>query len=103
MSMKTISLNQLVSSPANARKTDAKADVEALAASITAHGLLQNLSVAQRAENKFEVVAGARRQRRSSSWPSRAQSHATIQCLATSSIRVTRPRHRLRRTCSASP
>lgn len=61
MSMQMIPLNQLVASPANVRKTDAKADVEALAASIAAHGLLQNLSVQQGAENKFEVVAGARR------------------------------------------
>lgn len=61
MSMKLIPLNQLVSSPANARKTDARADIEALAASIASLGLLQNLSVAERGENKFEVVAGARR------------------------------------------
>jgi ParB family chromosome partitioning protein len=61
MSMQMIPLNQLVASSANVRKTDAKADIEALAASIAAHGLLQNLSVQQRSETKFEVVAGARR------------------------------------------
>jgi len=49
------------------RKTGGSAGIEELAASIAAHGLLQNLSVRavldeQQAETgKFEVVAGARR------------------------------------------
>lgn len=61
MSFQLIPLNQLVASPANVRRTDRKADVDSLAASIHAHGLLQNLSVKPRGEKSFEVVAGARR------------------------------------------
>jgi ParB family chromosome partitioning protein len=58
---KTIPLNRLVVSAANVRKTDRKADVAALAASIQSHGLLQNLAVTESADGKFAVVAGARR------------------------------------------
>lgn len=61
MSFQHIPLHQLVASDANVRRTDRKADVDALAASILAHGLLQNLSVQPRGENRFEVVAGGRR------------------------------------------
>lgn len=53
-----IPLNRLGSSRFNARKTNRKADIEALAASISAHGLLQNLSVIPGSQNRFEVVAG---------------------------------------------
>lgn len=61
MSFQLIPLNQLVTSSANVRRTDRKVDLDALSASILAHGLLQNLSVQPRAENRFEVVAGGRR------------------------------------------
>ena len=61
MSFQNIPLHQLVASNANVRRTERKADVEALAASILAHGLLQNLSVQPHGENRFEVVAGGRR------------------------------------------
>jgi ParB family chromosome partitioning protein len=40
-----IPLNKLGSSRLNARKSNRKADIDALAASIAAHGLLQNLNV----------------------------------------------------------
>jgi len=40
-----IALNKLVVSPRNVRRQDRKADIDALAASIAAHGLLQNLCV----------------------------------------------------------
>jgi len=44
-SIQLIALNKLVASPRNVRKQDRKADLDALAASIAAHGLLQNLCV----------------------------------------------------------
>ncbi len=56
-----IPLNKLGSSRFNARKTNRKADIDALAASIAAHGLLQNLNVIPSGQNRYEVVAGARR------------------------------------------
>jgi ParB family transcriptional regulator, chromosome partitioning protein len=59
MTMQTIPLTQLVPSPANVRKT--KTGIEGLAASIAAHGLLQNLQVRPAKGGSFEVVAGGRR------------------------------------------
>jgi ParB family chromosome partitioning protein len=59
--MQTIPLNQLRFSPANVRKTGAKDGIDGLAASIAAHGLLQNLSVRPGDGGQFEVVAGGRR------------------------------------------
>jgi ParB family transcriptional regulator, chromosome partitioning protein len=56
-----IGLNKLVASPRNVRKQDRKADIDALAASIAAHGLLQNLCVVPTEDDKFEVDAGGRR------------------------------------------
>lgn len=61
MNIQMIPLNQLVPSAANVRKTGAHHEIEALAASIAAHGLLQNLQVRAVAKGKFEVVAGGRR------------------------------------------
>jgi ParB family chromosome partitioning protein len=61
MHIEMIPLNKLVPSPANVRRTGANAGIEELAASIKAHGLLQNLQVREGAGNKFEVVAGGRR------------------------------------------
>ena len=61
MSLHTIPLNRLVQSELNVRRTDRKADIEALAASIKAHGLLQNLSVVALGDNRYAVSAGARR------------------------------------------
>ena len=58
MNIETIPLSRLVPSPANVRK--AKTDIAGLAASIMAHGLLQNLQVCPNGET-FEVVAGGRR------------------------------------------
>jgi ParB family chromosome partitioning protein len=59
--LQTIPLNKLVVSTVNVRKTDRKADIPALAASITSHGLLQNLSVVPADDGKFTVIAGGRR------------------------------------------
>jgi ParB family transcriptional regulator, chromosome partitioning protein len=59
--MQTIPLNQLVFSPANVRKTGAKDGIDGLAASIAAHGLLQNLQVRSGESGQYEVVAGGRR------------------------------------------
>lgn len=62
--LKTIPLCQLKPSKINVRKTDRLADIEQLAASIDANGLLENLivqRVANGAEPSFEVVAGGRR------------------------------------------
>jgi ParB family transcriptional regulator, chromosome partitioning protein len=56
-----IALNNLVASPRNVRKQDRKADIDALAASIAAHGLLQNLCVVPTEDGKYEVDAGGRR------------------------------------------
>lgn len=56
-----IPLNKLVASPRNVRRKDRKADIDALAASIAARGLLQNLCVVPGEGDKFEVDAGGRR------------------------------------------
>lgn len=67
ITLRTIPLSQLVPSPANVRRTNPTEAAEELAASIAAHGLLQNLTVrAAPAKGKrkgagFEVVAGGRR------------------------------------------
>jgi ParB family transcriptional regulator, chromosome partitioning protein len=61
MTIETIPLTQLVPSASNVRKTGTKDGIEALAASIAAHGLLQNLSVRPAEGGQFEVVAGGRR------------------------------------------
>lgn len=54
-----IPLAQLQLSPLNARKTNTR--IDDLAASIAAHGLLQNLTVLPAANDTYEVVAGGRR------------------------------------------
>ncbi len=64
--LKTIPLSKLQRAQANVRKTGRDADVKALAASIEAHGLLQNLTVRPVATNgksddRYEVIAGGRR------------------------------------------
>ena len=62
-----ISLGKLILCPANVRRTGAGAGIDALAASIQAHGLLQSLVVRPKldsegqASDRFEVVAGGRR------------------------------------------
>jgi ParB family chromosome partitioning protein len=56
-----IPLNKLAISDQNIRRTDRKADLEALVASIKSLGLLQNLSVTRAENNRFNVVAGGRR------------------------------------------
>ena len=56
-----IPLNRLTVSDQNIRRTDRKADLEALAASIKSLGLLQNLSVTRADGERFTVVAGGRR------------------------------------------
>jgi len=63
----TVPLSKLIASDANMRKTARDSGVEELAASVAAHGLLQNLTVrpvldeAGVATDKYEVVAGGRR------------------------------------------
>jgi ParB family chromosome partitioning protein len=61
MNIEMIPLNKLVQSPVNVRKTGASMGIDELAASIKAHGLLQNLQVRPGAAGKYEVVAGGRR------------------------------------------
>jgi len=56
-----IALNKLIVSPRNVRRQDRKAEIDALAASIAAHGLLQNLCVVPTENEKHEVDAGGRR------------------------------------------
>jgi ParB family chromosome partitioning protein len=60
-SLQQIPLNKLTASALNVRKKEKRADVDALSASILAHGLLQNLNVVATEDGKFEVVAGGRR------------------------------------------
>lgn len=63
----TIPLCQLKRAALNVRKTGRKADLEQLAASIEAHGLLENLVVrlvrvgSEEAEPLYDVIAGGRR------------------------------------------
>ncbi len=62
----TIPLSKLQRAQANVRKTGRDADVKSLAASIEAHGLLQNLTVRPvaangKADDRYEVIAGGRR------------------------------------------
>ncbi|MDR3490326.1 MAG: ParB/RepB/Spo0J family partition protein [Bradyrhizobium sp.] len=61
MTIEMLPLNLLTPSQANVRKTNAGLAIEDLAASIQAHGLLQNLQVRRTAKGKYEVVAGGRR------------------------------------------
>jgi ParB family transcriptional regulator, chromosome partitioning protein len=56
--MMTIPLNKLTAGKANVRKTGAGEGIDALAASIAAHGLLQSLVVSKAARGKFAVIAG---------------------------------------------
>jgi len=56
-----VAVSKLVVHDDNVRRTDKRADIEALAASIAAHGLLQNLSVVRVEDGRYAVVAGARR------------------------------------------
>jgi hypothetical protein len=56
-----IPLSKLIARPANVRRTERNDGIEELAASIKAHGLLQNLQVRAGAGGKFEVVAEQRR------------------------------------------
>ncbi len=61
MTTKEIPLRQLVHSKSNVRRTHHSRAVEALMASIEAHGLRQNLNVKPTTGNRYEVVAGGRR------------------------------------------
>lgn len=61
MTIQTIRFDQLVASSRNVRSV--KVGVDALAASIAAEGLLQNLIVVEKPDGKFEVIAGERRRR----------------------------------------
>jgi len=61
MKIQMIPLNKLVPSSANVRKTGANIGIDELAASIAAHGLLQNLQVRATPRGTFEVIAGGRR------------------------------------------
>jgi ParB family chromosome partitioning protein len=56
-----IPINKLTIHESNVRRTDKRANIEALAASIEAHGLLQNLTVVARENDRYAVVAGGRR------------------------------------------
>jgi ParB family transcriptional regulator, chromosome partitioning protein len=61
MTIQYLPLSKLVPSPDNVRKTDRLGGIEQLAASIEAHGLLQNLQAKPASKGVFEVVAGSRR------------------------------------------
>lgn len=57
----TIPLNRLTAWPGNVRKTGADTSLDALSASIAAHGLLQSLVVRKDRRGRYAVVAGRRR------------------------------------------
>ncbi|MCZ7593679.1 MAG: ParB/RepB/Spo0J family partition protein [Hyphomicrobium sp.] len=57
----TIPLNRLAPWDGNVRRTGITDGIDELAASITAHGLLQSLVVRKGKRSKYEVVAGQRR------------------------------------------
>jgi len=57
----TIPLNKLLAWEGNVRKTDPDKGIDELAASISAHGLLQSLVVRKDRRGKYAVVAGRRR------------------------------------------
>lgn len=58
----TIALAQLVPGSANVRRSASAAGIGELAASLSAHGLIQNLVVRKASKgNKYEVIAGGRR------------------------------------------
>ena len=61
MHIQHIPLNRLIPASVNVRKTGAANGIDELAASIAAHGLLQNLAVRAADKQRFEVVAGGRR------------------------------------------
>ncbi len=61
IAIQSIALSKLVPSSANVRRTGTTERVEELAASIAAHGLLQNLTVRPTDTDRFEVIAGGRR------------------------------------------
>lgn len=69
MTIQTIPLDKLALAEGNVRRTGAETNLDELAASIAAHGLLQNLSVRASVDAKgqptgrYEVVAGGRRWR----------------------------------------
>lgn len=57
----TIPLSSLVRAEDNIRKTGRQADIDQLAASIDAHGLLENLIVSPLEDGRYAVIAGGRR------------------------------------------
>lgn len=61
MTSSFFTIADLEKSPLNARRTHDKAALEELKASIIAHGLLQNLTLAKALTGKYQVVAGERR------------------------------------------
>ncbi|MFM9849846.1 MAG: ParB/RepB/Spo0J family partition protein [Hyphomicrobiaceae bacterium] len=56
-----VPLNRLTLWDGNVRKTDVRAGLDELAASIAAHGLLQSLVVRKGKRGKYEIVARQRR------------------------------------------
>lgn len=56
-----VPVSKLVAHEYNVRLTDKRADIETPAASIAAHGFLQNLSVARTEDGRYAVVARLRR------------------------------------------
>lgn len=56
-----VPVTKLVVHEDNVRRTNKRADIQPLAASIAAHGLLQNLSVVRAEDGRYAVVAGSRR------------------------------------------
>ena len=57
----SIPITRLSVHEGNVCRTDKRADIEALAASIETHGLLQNLTVVAREDGRYAVTAGGRR------------------------------------------
>lgn len=56
-----IPITRLTVHESNVRRTDKRAYIEALASSIEAHGLLQNLTVVAQSNDRYAVVVGCKR------------------------------------------
>ncbi len=65
MSVWQIPLSDIVPNPEQPRKVFAHADLEDLVASIKKHGVLQPVTVTEREDGKYELIAGERRFRAS--------------------------------------
>ena len=98
MNIQLIPLTQLVPSPLNVRKTGTKTGIEALAASIAAHGLLQNLQVRPGNGKTSKCWPEDGGLPLSICWRRKRQSPVIFRCRAMSAKVRTRPKSALPKT-----